>query len=301
MAKKKITLYCFDIEPAVKMISVEQNLLQDIINILNSVTGIQDKMRTISDIDSDSESEFIASTTSYNNGIFCCFIKMKKGAAANISAKLLAMKEFKLEDTTKEDNAEISGHIKDYTYFFLTDKYLILKSGHIKFIEIETYLNWLLKKNTKKYEKDNSVLTLSAHIDKNYDLSKIKTIELTNGAKISKEQTVAAVITDIVKGLKEKLQEAQPFENIDPNDILSAIISFKLKNHSKKSKKDNEKLLQHLIRLFRDDAIFKDKNNSTIQLETVKKKTEIYVYYTGDYPDSSELANKMQNFINEIE
>lgn len=300
MKRKKITLYCFDIEPAIKMISVEQNLLHDIINILNNVSGMQDKMRVISDIDSDSESEFIASTTSYNSGIFCCFIKMKKGAAANISAKLLAMKEFKLEDTTKEDNAEISGHIKDYTYFFLTDKYLILKSGPIKFMEIETYLNWLLKKN-EKYEKDNSALTLSAHIDKNYDLSNIKKIELTNGAKISKEQTVAAVITDIFKGLTERFQEAQPFENIDPNDILSATISFKLKNHAKKSKKDNEKMLQQLIRLFRDDATFKDKNNSTIQLEAVKKKREIYVCYSGDYPDSSELGGKMQNFINEIE
>ena len=300
MNRKPLILYCYDFGATKQTISLKQNLLGDIIAILNSVSDIKSKLRPISDIDENSESEFIASTTFYDKGISCCFIKMKKGAAANISTALLDMKDFNLEDTTKEDNTQISGHIKDYTYFFLTDRYLILKSGRIKFTEIEIYLNWLIKKSNK-YSNEDLPLTLNAHIDNNYDVSNIKTIVLADGAKISKEKTVSAVITDIFVGLRERLQEAKTFEDIDPNDILSATISFRIKNHSKNVKESNKKLLQQLIKLFRDEeASFKDKKNSKILFNDVQKKKDIRVNFSGDYPDSSELASEMIAFIEEI-
>lgn len=149
MTTKKIILRAYNVTSLEKTITIKRNFFQEIVEAIDNSKSAFDRLRAISNIDSDSESEFISTTKNLNNAIFCCFIKMKKGAAANLSKDLFAKKEFKIEDTSINVRDNFIGHIKDFTYFYLSNNLLILKGGSIKFTEIEIYLNWLLQKSLK--------------------------------------------------------------------------------------------------------------------------------------------------------
>lgn len=298
MATKKIILRAYNANSLEKTITIKRNFFKEIVEAIENSKSAFDRLRAISNIDADSESEFISTTKNLNNAIFCCFIKMKKGAAANLSKDLFAKKEFKIEDTSINVKDNFIGHIKDFTYFYLSNNLLILKGGSIRFTEIETYLNWLFQKNV---ENIKSLFKFEPKIDKDYDISNVKTIELNENTKISDTKTVSFYIKEIFENLKKELCDAEDL-NLNPDDIVSATVSFKIKSNSKNRNVEEEKLAQNLIRyLQKDDNVFKDKNGTKIDFNKMQKTKFVNISATGEYPDFDELFNEMVKFASEIE
>lgn len=154
--------------------------------------------------------------------------------------------------------------------------------------------------SSKKPESIKSLFKFEPKIDKNYDISNVKTIELSENTKISDTKTVSFYIKDILGNLKKELCDAEDF-NFEPNDIVSATISLKIKGNSKNRSEEEEKLAQNLIRyLQKDDNVFKDKNGTKIDFDKMQKTKFVNISATGDYPDFDELFNKMIEFASEI-
>lgn len=97
MVTKKIILRAYNVTSLEKTITIKRKFFQEIVEAIDNSKSAFDRLRAISNIDSDSESEFISTTKNLNNAIFCCFVKMKKGQLLICLKICLRRKSLKLK------------------------------------------------------------------------------------------------------------------------------------------------------------------------------------------------------------
>ena len=301
MEKKIIKLACYEVLPANPKLTKAYDFVGDLAKAL-STGKISDRCRAYSDIAVEGEQEFITKRTQNSYGLFCTFLHLKAGGAVLISKALMREEEISLEElaATEEENTE--GYMKDYTYFLLTKKTLILKSTRgIPSSDIEIYLNWLLKKSHSKYAGLNSVLILKPRLKKSFDPKTVGSIELGSNLKITEKGTVDTVIRPLLKGL-EKFLKAEGYDDIPAGEIVDASIVLKIIKPPKKDEIKNRKALQSILKVVKDDdTVIKDRRGQVIHIGSVKESKNVGVpHLATGFPDVAVLEQKMLQYYDEV-
>jgi hypothetical protein len=301
MAKKPVKLACYEIVPAEIKLTKVLDIVSELSEIFTSAT-LDDRCRPLSDISVDGEQEFITKQKKSGNGLFCTFLHLKAGGAILISKDQMSEKEISLEEiaTTMEENTR--GHLKDYTYFLITNKLIILKATKgIPSSDIEIYLNWLLKKSYTKYAGKNSIFTLKTLLKKTFDPKTVGTIELGNNVQVGEKKTIDTVTRSIVKDI-DKILKAQGFDDIETGEIIDAHVILKILKPSKKDDLKSKKAIQSIIKAFKnDETVIKDRRGQPICIGNIKETKEVRVpYLTTDFPDVTALETHMLQYNDEV-
>jgi hypothetical protein len=301
MATKLVKLACYEVAPTEPKLTKTFDFVKDLSEALLS-GKISDRCRSYSDIAVQGEQEFITKQKHSGSGLFCTFLHLKAGGAIMIQKSFMAKNEFSLEELAAKDEESIAGHIKDYTYFLLTNRILIMKSTRgIPSSDIEIYLNWLLKKSIVKYASKNSVLTLKPRLKKTFDPLTVGSIELGNNAKIGEKETIDTVIRPIVKGL-EQILKAHGYDNIETGKIIDATVVLKILRQPQKDKQKNLKALQSILKALKnEETTIKDRKNQIIRMENIKETKNINIpHLATDFPDIAVLETHMLQYYSEV-
>lgn len=298
---KPATLTCYDISADSEKLTKANDFLGEIKSILTESKTVFSRIRYLSDLNEEGESQFISNFQIFDNSVFCSFIYMEKGSGVNISENLMNAKSFDLEEAEADSDSNITGHIKESTYFLITDKYLVMKNSRgISKEDVSIYLNYLLENLSKKYKDRTHPLFLNYHIRKNFDVSKIKSFELKDGYRINKE----SIVSTVTKTLDlNTIFSAVDMEGLSVEDVLSASIVFKIKKLPKDNKAENKKIAQVIFEAFNDKNVqFMGKNHTPIPIENAKTTKDISLHFSNNshYPDKELLRNDMINFISEV-
>jgi hypothetical protein len=256
----------------------------------------------LSDIAVDGEQEFISAASRDSTGIFCTFLHLKAGGALLIQKTLLDEKAFSIEQLAQDTEEGIEGHLKDYTYFFITKDLLILKSTKgISPGDIEIYLNWLLKKDIAKYADKNAVLNLRPHLKKEFDLSIVKSIQIGNCVKIVENRPIETMIQPLFKGL-EKLLDSEGLDGVNIHDIVDAKLILTIQRPAAKDETKNKKALQAILNAVNsDETVIKDKQGRQIHANSIKETKELRVpYLNSGFPDVAILEQEMRSYYGEV-
>lgn len=299
--KKNVTLTCFDLSSQSENLTYEDDFYGEIKKILDESKSVLSRIRYLSDSNEEGESHFISNYKISDTGIFCTFLYMENGRGINISDKFMNSKSFDIEEVESDPDSSIGGHLKESTYFLMTKNNIILKnSRNISYEDISLYLNFLLETYSDKYAGKEHPLFVKYHIQKDFDVTKIKGFELVEGYKINKDSLFATVsknidFTDIVK--------ATGIKDLKPEDIFSASIVFKIKKIPKNDKKENERIMQTIFDSFNTENVkFKGKGDVTLQINNAKMTKEVSVDFDikSKQPDKEELKKQMYDLLNEV-
>jgi len=300
MEKKPVKLACYEILPAEPKLTKTFDFVKDLSDALSS-GKINERCRSYSDIAVQGEQEFITKRTQSNVGLFCTFLHLKEGGAVLISKALMKESEISLEELAETEEENTEGYVKDYTYFLLTKKLLILKSTRgIPSSDIEIYLNWFLKKSHAKYANKNSVLILRPLLKKTFDPRTVGSIELGSNVKIGEKRAVDTIVRPIIKDL-EQLLKAQGYDDIETGKIVKATVILKI-IRPKKDEKENLKALQSILKALKDEeTTIKDKRNNTIHMGEIKETREVRIpHLATGFPDVAVLETQMLQYYSEV-
>lgn len=299
---RSATLTCYDISSGVENLTHTDDFLKEIKMILSESKTVASRIRYLSDLKEEGESQFISSFQTFDDSLFCSFLYMEKGSGVNISESLMNSKSFDLEEAEADSDSNITGHIKESTYFLMTSKYLVMKNSRgISKEDVSIYLNFLLENMSKNYKGKQHPLSLNYHIRNNFDVSKIKSFELKDGFKINKE----SIVSTVSKTLElNAIFNAVDMEGLSVEDVLSASIVFKIKKLPKDSKTEQTKIAQTLFDAFNTENVkFMGKGNSPMSVKDAKMTKEISLSFSNNsrYPDKDLLRKDMVGFIVEVE
>lgn len=299
---KLAILTCYDILPNTEKLTKSDDFLGEIKTILTESKTVASRIRYLSDLNDEGESQFISNFQILDDSIFCSFLYMEKGSGVNISENLMNAKSFDLEEAEADSDSNITGHIKESTYFLLSDKYLVMKNSRgISKDAVSIYLNYLLENMSKSYKGKTHPLSLNYHIKNDFDVSKIRSFELNDRFKINRE----SVVSTISKTLDLKtIFKAVDMDGLSVEEILSASIVFKIKKLPKESKAEQIRIAQTIFEAFNDENVkFMGKNNTPMPVKDAKTTKDIYLYFSNNsrYPDKECLKRDMIDFISEVE
>lgn len=299
---KSAMLTCYDISSDSERLSRVDNFCEEIKTVILNSESVAARIRYLSDLKEEGESQFVSNFKICNEGLFCSFLHMENGSGINISKTLLNAKEFDLEEATAETAVNITGHIKESTYFFMTDKYLILKNTRtISKDDIAIYLNYLLENMTEKYRGKSHPLFLKYHIKKSFDVTQIKSFELLDGYKINKDSIISTVSKSISL---DSIFSAVDMNGLSVDDVLSASIVFKIRKMPKDKKVESAKIAQAIFDGFNTDNVkFMGKNNTPLSVTDAKTTKAISLKFSNNsrYPDKDSLRQNMIDFVKEVE
>ena len=299
---KNASLTCYDISSDSEKLTCTDDFLKEIQEILSESKTVASRIRYLSDLNEEGESQFISNFKISNEGLFCSFLHMEKGSGINISERLMNAKEFDLEEAEAASDSNITGHIKESTYFFMTKNRLVLKNSRgISKDDVAIYLNYLLENMSQKYSGKVHPLSVKHHIRKNFDVTKIKSFELSEGYKINQESIISTVA--------KKINLDTIFGAIDMNglsleNVLSASIVFKIKRLPKDSKAEQTKVAQTIFDSFNTENVkFMGAGNVVLPVENAKTTKSIALRYVdnSNYPDKDSLRDAMLEFLKEVE
>jgi hypothetical protein len=304
MAKKPIKLGCFEILPIEQKLTRKPNFFDDVKNAFSSLGNISDRCRKLSDLTVEGEQEFVSKVSVGNKGLFCTFLHLKEGGAINIQKSLLNSQSFSLEDLDTNADGEIVGHLKDYTYFLLTNKLLILKLMRgINVSDISIYLNWLLKKTIPAYADKNSVLQLRQRLRSDFDPLEVGSIIVGGDVKIEGHKSIDTIIQPLFSDLLDKLIKSKGIKGLDPDSIIRrASLVLTIERRSEKNPKDRARILQSLLDTCNSDSTeIRDKKNAKIDPTSIKEIKDIRIPFNdSDFPDAAVLEEEMWQYYNEI-
>lgn len=299
--KKKINLICLDYEDSVHKLTKKNSLFDDIKEILEKSASITDRIQTLGNED-ENETNFIASYDICKEGIFCLFIHMKKGGAHKIKIQLLEKSSFSINEIDEKENDDYIGYIKGYTYFYLSKANLVMKSSReIKENEVFNYITYLLKSKKESYSDRDSIFSFGFHISNSFDITNIKSFETGNDLSISKSNLLSSVSKDVSSKLKD-LFLTEGLSDIDPTQVVSASIVFKINQPKLENKKEQNKMMQQVLNVFNSDNVkIRDKNNKIVDLGKSKTIKEVSITTNAlNYPDKQELLTEMEVFLSEV-
>ena len=301
MATKRVKLACYEILPNEPKLTKSFDILKDLSEAF-SIGNITNRSRLLSDISVEGEQEFITKQKKSGTGLFCTFLHLKSGGAIIIQKSFMDKNEFSLEELAANDEESIAGHIKDYTYFFLTKKLLILRSTRgIPSSHIEIYLNWFLKKSLVRYSAKNAVFTLKPCLKKSFDPRTIGSIELGKNVIIGEKSVTDTVVRPVVKGLEQFLK-AGGFDDIDAATVVDASVILKILKPEKKDEKRSQKALQSILKAVKsDETVLKDRRGNKIIINNVKEFKEVNVpHLSTGFPDVAVLEQSMVEYCDEV-
>ena len=300
--QKNATITCYDISSESEKLTYVDDFLKEIENALNNSKTVASRIRYLSDLKEEGESQFISSFSISKEGLFCAFLHMEKGSGVNIPESFMTAKEFDLADAEADSDSKITGHIKEATYFFMTNKYLVLKNSRgISKEAVSIYLNYLLENMSQKYKGKARSLFLKYHIRKNFDVTKIKSFALGDGYKINQKSLISTVSKAI--NLKS-IFGAVDMDGLSIENVLSASIVFKIKRLPKNSENERIKIAQTIFDGFNTDNVkFMGKGGATLSVEEAKTTHEFSLNYPDGsrFPDKDMLKEEMVKFIAEVE
>ena len=303
MAKKPMTLVCFDIVPEEYKITKRFNFLRDMQEALSATKDVSNRARDLAELAESGEQQLISKYSVSSDGIFCSFLHLKAGAASLITTDLLSKPSFSFSDIKESNENGIKGHIKGYTCFLLTDKVFIWKSTRdITISEISLYINWLLKKTLSKYTTRNSIISLKPQIKKTFDPLAVKSISIGKNVKIKDESTVETYIKPITQGLIDAIKESA-LKGLDPNAIiLDASVVLRIQKPKKTDPEEGRRILQSVLNVVKsDDTVLTDKKGNQIKENAVRESKEIRItFITDNFLDEAELEHEMQLYLKEL-
>ena len=301
MTKKKMNIICFDYAEYEHKLTIQNTLFEDIKTVLVNSKTINERVQNL-EKESDGETNFIANYEDKKDGLFCLFIHMKKGGAHKIKVDLLEKPTFSITEVEDTENSSYSGYIKGYTYFYITRKNLIMKSSReIKEDEVFKYLEFLLRENNTTYNGQNEILSYGFHISDSVDITQIKSFETGKDLVISESKPLETIKQSVTTRLKDLLS-VEGLPDIDPTEIISASIVFKIKQTKKDDLESQKVMMQQMLNIFNSEEVkIRDKNNKIVELGKAKTVKEISVQVDAlGYPDSVELLKEMENLFKEI-
>jgi hypothetical protein len=303
MAKKPMTLVCFDIVPEEYKITKRFNFLRDMQEALSATKDVSNRARDLAELAESGEQQLISKYSVSSDGIFCSFLHLKAGAASLITTDLLSKPSFSFSDIKESNEKGIKGILKGYTCFLLTDKVFIWKSTRdITISEISLYINWLLKKTLSKYTARNSIISLKPQIKKTFDPLAVKAISIGKNVKIKNESTIETYIKPITQGLIDAIKESA-LNGLDPNAIiLDASVVLRIQKPKKTDPEEGRRILQSVLNVVKsEDTILTDKKGNQIKENAVRESKEIRItFITDNFLDEAELEHEMQLYLKEL-
>jgi len=302
MAKRLIKLVCFDVQATDPKLTKTLDLFKDFSDSLNKAKKISKRCRILSDIAVSGEKEFISKTSIDMLGIFCTFLHLKSGGAIFINNTLLDKEGFEIESLAAEEKENMAGLLKDYTYFLLTKDMLIMKTTKgINEDEIEIYLNWLLKENSKKYTGKSSAFLLKPRLKRKLNPLTVGSINIGTDVKIKDESTISTIVHPIKNTIKDILQ-AEGIDNLDPDTVIDATVILTVKKPPKKDEAKTRRLLQSLLNAVKSDkTVVKDRKGQIIHENNIKESKEVSVHWLkSNFPDVAELEQEMRAYYTEV-
>jgi hypothetical protein len=304
MAKKPIKLGCFEIVPIDQKLTRTPNFFDNIKDAFSTLGNINDRCRKLSDLTVEGEQEFVSKVSVSKNGLFCTFLHLKEGGSINIQKSLLDSESFSLEDLVTNTDGEIAGHLKDYTYFLLTKKLLILRlTRGISASEISIYLNWILKETIPAYADKNSVLQLRQCLRNAFNPLNVGSIVVGGDVRIEGRKSVDTIIQPLFKDWLDKLIKSKGIRELDPDSIIRhASLILTIERKSDKNPKDRARILQSLLDACNSDSTeIRDKKNAKIDPASIKEDKEVRIQFNDSgFPDVAVLEEEMWQYYNEV-
>lgn len=297
--KKRITLKAFDIAPALETIH-ELNLSARLFKALEQSKSVNDRFMLLSEQEIMKEGDFIASYRRGKSTLFGSFFRMRQGEATQIFAEQLQGKTIDLDKLSTMSSEKIAGHLKDFTYFYITKDILILKAGHLGRKACEVYFNYLIKNS--EGGDDVCKLTPKLGFSENVELGDVRSIDIAESHfQGSREYATISRNLDNVKDavMKELIADADLFKDIQAENIISASIQLKVKIGSRQKKdEEKEKALKALLRSAEsDDIVVALKNGKRLKGSSFEQKTVVDVDTTShDFLNERELEGSMAEF-----
>lgn len=299
--RKEVTITCFDISSDSEHLTYEDNFYGEIKSILEKSESVSDRIRYLSDGEEDGEFQFISNFKVFDEGVFCTFLHLENGRGINISEKLMKSKSFDLEDAENDPDLDIRGHLKDSTYLFMTKEYIVLKNCRgISYDDVSLYLNYLLENYSSVYKGKQHPLFIRFHIKKNFDVSQIKSFEIDGGYRFNEESLVETVSK---KFDLSNILGASGIKDLNPDEVISASVVFKIRRTKKTDAEENKKITQTLFNAFNTDNVsFRGKNNTPIDINHVKLTKSFSLKFDdkSKQPDKDALRAQMLELIKEV-
>lgn len=298
MARKGITLRCYDIESISATYTKKDDIYTDFVEYLKSNVNVAARVLKYVDGERDGEIDCIANFIEQKQSIFCLFIRTHAGVPLQVTDEYLNNKSFEPETLTEDAGDDTLGFIKDHVYFLLTKKHLIMQSTKsVSDSDISIYIKSMLKR-TAKYASNEAMFTVKPTIRPGFDRSMIKTLALKGLYKLDKN-TAQTFTKKIGKALWHDLfSDAKDIKDFDPERIIDASVIITVKKPEKQTDEAVLKTFLNAVNL--DNAIIKDKNNHEIKPDEIKLVSQTRVnYLANNYPDKMETLNEMEALLQE--
>jgi len=177
---------------------------------------------------------------------------------------------------------------------------MILKiSQGIKVDRIDTYLNWLLKR--EKFQKvGREVFNFVEHFKPEVDINDIASFALGDDLHINKNDIFKQTLTATKEVLNKILCACNM--DVDLNNVFDAFITFKIKKVAREDSNKKKKVIQTLLKELKDAnlTVF-NKNGQPMNLDKIKSTKEVSITHTeSGFPDEAELEKEMLVYLQEI-
>lgn len=301
--QKRIVLKSYEIKPAeTKMLELDLPSL--VKSKLEEIKTVNERFMQHSEMDTAEEGDFIGMYKSDKSIVFGSIVRIKRGEANHITLSQLDGPAIRLEEMESSAGKGVAGILKDYGYFCMNKKNLLLTTGHISRKAAQTYFNWLLNK-----PDGGSPVCIFEPKTKSADdtpISEISSIAISE-AFFQNRKGYESFTRDLSvtksKFLLDMVTDAKSLKDIDLENIISASIRLKIKLGSKSKKtEENKKVLATLFQSAEsNDILVSTKNGRKIKGGTfeVKRETEEDITASG-FPHEAQLETEMRQFLKDL-
>ncbi len=274
------------------------NLSENLNKILIKTETVKDRMMILNEQEAQGDCDFIPNFRQQTEHLFGSFARLKAGQSPVMLAEFLNQKTVEINDIVKQSADGTAGVISQTVFFCVFKNLIVMSSAHVNRKALETYFNWILRKNSNKH--DDFKLSYKKNTTSTVPIGNIKSIQLgdvfLNSSEFQKKSH--RITLDALKHLLSDVNDLNDFKN---EDIVEAVLTLKIN----KKAAAKAKTLDTTLRIVDgEDVIITGRDGKIIRgsMYEVKAKREIEQSGSGYYNEQaieSEMRQIIKAVINE--
>ncbi len=256
-------------------------------------------------------------TSNAEKDIYGLIVELSDVMNPILSIKSLKESTIKIEELYKEIEAD--GHdsqaIKNICYFFISKNNVVIQSvKSLTSKDFSLYLNWLVE----RYLKEDVAVVLKTPINnQNGVMKQIREISIADVQMMIQRKRVADSVAEsshshdlaitkrgLIKSILSMMREEGQLPDYIPDELIKVSLKLTVDQRKWQKHKDEEKVQEALevnCRHIAEDVVVKLQDGSTVTAAELHfKKTFPLEHTPGNYPNATELMEKMQAYLKEV-
>lgn len=292
MATNKMVFHVLDVES--KHVTVQSpKLSRELYTVLNATETVKERMMKLSSEQDSKDSDFISNFHESKGYLFGSFVRLNEGEESHVLLSHLNQKKVDINSIVTEATKDSAGTVKDTVFFCCYEDLIVMNSAHNNQKALNTYINWLLDKETKK--ELSFIFNYKLNTAVSIPIQDVKNIKIGDAylQHIPQFQSTRLKIANAV--LSHFIRDIKLPSDFSYEDIVSATLNISLKKRAI----EKQEALNTALRIIDDPNVtIVGRDGNTIKGSQFKMKATRDIGKTTDgYFNEKEIESQMRDII----